>query len=434
VFLDRCRTERECATYIAQALHDSGFIDLAEKDPPPPAPGQGFYLVNRGSEIAFGRVGRSPLTSGTNLVAFHMDSPRLDLKPIPLDGDVDTGLGLVRTHYYGGIKKYHWVNIPLTLRGTIEREDGRTIDVGPDGWTLIIPDLEPHLSHKVQDHRKLPEGITGEELVALGALGRGDEDCERQPVVLDMLRALNDRYGTTEEDLICSDLCLVPQYPPRDVGLERGMIGAYGQDDRVSAYSAMRAMLGSSDPERWALSIGFDKEEIGSEGATGARSFFLESFYYKLIEWTGSRGMRRDLNSVLSRTFCISSDVKAAVDPVFKGVHDIQNAARSGSGITITKYTGSGGKSDANDASAEMVFKLRSHLNSLKIAWQMQETGKVDEGGGGTVARFLSSRNMDVIDVGIPVFSMHSKFEVISKADLYMAFKAFSGFFTAFRP
>jgi aspartyl aminopeptidase len=433
-FLDTCRTERECVQRIGGILSEHGFIDLASGQRPPPRPGLGFYMINRGSGIAFGRVGSTDIMEGTNILAFHMDSPRLDLKPLPLDGDADTGLGLIRTHYYGGIKKYHWVNIPLTMRGTIRRSDGVTIDVAKDRWTFVIPDLEPHLSHKVQDHRKLPDGITGEELVALAAQAGVDEDAERQPVVGAMLRALSERYGTTEEDLISSDLCLVPEYPPRDVGLDRGLIGAYGQDDRVSAFCALKGMIDTPEAGRWALAIGFDKEEIGSDGPTGAKSAFLESFIYGLLEWMGRPGSRRELNSVMSRSFCISSDVKAAVNPIFKGVHDIQNAARAGSGITITKYTGSGGKVGTNDASAEMVYSLRSHLNGNGVAWQMQETGKVDEGGGGTVARFLASRNMDVIDVGIPLFSMHSKYEVVSKADIYMAYRAFGTFFGNFRP
>jgi aspartyl aminopeptidase len=433
-FLDECRTERECVRWTSRSLRSLGFSDLSQNDLPPAEPGRGFFLANREGGIAFGRVGTEDFLSGTNLLVFHLDSPRLDLKPIPLAGDGDTGLGLVRTHYYGGIKKYHWVNIPLTLRGTLRRSDGTSVDVSGEGWTLVIPDLEPHLSHKAQDHRKLPEGIQGEELVALAAQSTPDPESDVQPVVRSMLESLNRTYGTTEEDLICSDLCLVPQFSPRDIGLDRGMVGAYGQDDRVSAFSAFRAVTGTPSPARWAVAIGFDKEEIGSDGPTGAKSAFLELLYYKLLDWTGHRGSRRELNMVFTRTFCISSDVKAAVDPIFKGVHDIQNAARAGSGITITKYTGSGGKAGTNDASAEMVHALRSHFANHEIAWQMQETGKVDEGGGGTVARFMAYRNMDVLDVGIPVFSMHSKFEVVSKADLHMAVKAFSAFFSDFNP
>ena len=434
-FLDEFRTERECVRAMSDILSHSGFVDLTGPTRAKPSPGRGFFIVNREREIAFGLVGHSPLTEGANLLAFHLDSPRLDLKPLPVDGDADTGLGFLRTHYYGGIKKYHWVNIPLSLRGTIHTSDGRIIDVGRDGWTLVIPDLEPHLSKKVQDHRKLSEGIAGEEMIALAAQGIVDPDSERPPVAAYILELLNKRYGIAEEDLISSDLCLVPDLPPRDLGFDRSMVAAYGQDDRISGYAALDAALEKGDPpQRWALALGLDKEEIGSDGPTGAKSAFLELLVYRLLEWSGDRTNRRSLNSALGRTFCISSDVKSGINPSFKGVQDPLNAARLGSGVTITKYTGSGGKNSANDASAEMVHKLRSHLNKENIAWQMQETGRVDEGGGGTVAKFLATRNMDVIDVGIPLLSMHSKYEVSSKSDIYMARKLFYTFFRRFTP
>ncbi|MDG6225821.1 MAG: aminopeptidase [Candidatus Thermoplasmatota archaeon] len=434
-FLDDCRTERECARSMADRLSGSGFIDLSRPTRAKPSPGRGFFLVNRNREIAFGMVGKRPLVQGTNLIAFHLDSPRLDLKPLPVDGDADTGLGFLRTHYYGGIKKYHWVNIPLSLRGTIHTTDDRIIDVGRDGWTLIIPDLEPHLSKKAQDTRKLMNGITGEELIALAAQGVVDPDSDRPPVTKLILELLNEKYGIGEEDLISSDLCLVPDLPSRDLGFDRSMIAAYGQDDRISGYTALEAVLEKGDPpERWALAVGFDKEEVGSDGPTGARSSFLELLIYRLLEWSGEGNKRKAMNAVLGGTFCISSDVKSGINPSFKGVQDPLNAARLGSGVTITKYTGSGGKYSANDASAEMVHKLRSHLNKENIAWQMQESGRVDEGGGGTVAKFLASRNMDVIDVGIPLLSMHSKYEVSSKADIYMAKMLFSSFLRRFTP
>jgi len=436
-----CKTEREAVRYWQERLMSEGFVDLSEDEDAPLVPGDGFVLVNRKKEIVAGIVSGAEPSSGWNIIASHLDSPRLDLKPMPLDGDRDTGLGIFRTHYYGGIKKYQWVNIPLSLHGRVVKEDGSVVDlcIGEEEGDPVftIPDLEPHLSHKVQDHRRLEDGIRGEELLPLTASGRlPNDDEERTPVVLDVLSHLKKGYGIVEEDLISSELCLVPSWKPRSIGLDRGMIGAYGHDNRVSTYSALEALSrlhkAGKGPERTSLVICFDKEEIGSDGNTGAKSMFMELAVYRLMKACGIGGSRRELQRTLSSSFAISADVKAAMDPLWKSVHDPQNSARMGSGITITKYTGRGGKFEANDASAEMVSSLRRLFNREKVVWQMQETGRVDEGGGNTVAKFIAARNMDVVDVGIPVLSMHSPFEVISKSDLYMAVKGFSAFLSWF--
>jgi len=435
-FLKACRTERETVKWISSLLMEKGFFDIGGDEPSVLSPGQGYYLTNKGTGIAFGIAGTYGPTSGLNIIASHVDSPRLDLKPIPVAGDPDTGLGFLRTHYYGGIKKYHWVNIPLILRGTIHRQDGSVVTLDDDGIVLVIPDLEPHLSRKAQNGRKLSEGITGEELIALAATGAAIEEGEVQART-DILKQMHDLYGVDEEDLISSDLCLVPGYDPRDLGLDRSMIAAYGQDNRISAFASLRGILSSfgvgGPPARWSMAILFNKEEIGSDGPSGAKTSFFERSVYQVLRSGGLKGSRRELLSAQRGSFCLSSDVKSGINPSFKGVQDPLNAARMGAGVTITKYTGQGGKVSANDASAEMVHEIRTFLNSGNIAWQMQESGRVDEGGGGTVAKFISSRNIDTLDIGIPLLSMHSKYEVASKHDLCMAIRFFGEFCRTFR-
>lgn len=441
-FLDLAKTEREAADYWIERLAEAGSVDLERVGRNKVRPGRLFHMTNRGRQIVAGITGSADVRDGLNMVVTHLDAPRIDLKPRPIDGDEDTGLGIFRTHYYGGIKKYHWVNIPLALHGRVAKEDGSVVDIvigeEPEDPVFIVPDLLPHLSGKSQNKRKLSEGIKGEELNAL--IGSGDlpDDVDiLSPVVLEVLDHLSRKYGLIEEDLISSDLCLVPAWRARDIGLDRGLIGAYGHDNRVSSFCAMRALLDmaaeKAKPARWSVVMNFDKEEIGSDGSTGAKSEFLEMSIYEMMSWTGLRGSRRDLMRTLSGSFAISSDVKSAINPSFKGVQDPNNSARLGAGLTITKYTGKGGKGGANDATAEMVGEVRRLFNEKKVIWQMQETGRVDMGGGGTVAKFVAVRNMDVLDVGIPLLSMHAPMEVLAKTDLYMARKGFFDFLRYFR-
>lgn len=428
-------TEREAVTYWKERLSSAGFKDL-ERSRKLRA-GDAFYLINRRKGIVAGIAGKKEITEGINIIVSHLDSPRLDLKPIPLAGDKDTGLGFLRTHYYGGIKKYHWVNIPLALKGRIIRDDGTHVDIDigthPDDPVLIVPDLEPHLSKKAQSMRKLATGISGEELIAIAASSEISEDDELHPAVKKMLDHIMKEYEVTEEDLVSSDLCLVPAWGPRELGLDRGMIASYGHDNRISSFTANTSLMdiksSRGTPDRWCLSYCFDKEEVGSDGPTGAKSAFVELSLYRMLELSGFRGTGRELRSAMSNSFAISADVKSGINPTFRSVHDPRNAARLGAGLTITKYTGKGGKSGANDASAEMVSAIKRLFNREKIIWQMQETGRVDQGGGGTVAKFMAERNMDVLDIGIPLLSMHSPFEVCSKADLYMAVKGFTAFY-----
>ncbi len=440
-YLDTAKTEREAVGYWQDRLLQEGFIDITGGTRKTSKEGRGFFQINRGKQIFAGIVGLSDIGKGLNIVLTHLDAPRIDLKPMPLDGDRDTGLGILRTHYYGGIKKYQWVNIPLAIHGRIVRGDGTNIDirVGEEDTdpVFIIPDLEPHLSGKVQNKRKLSEGIKGEEMLVLAGSGSipGDDEA-RAGVIEDVLRYLRSEYGIGEEDLISSDIALVPAWKPKEIGLDRGLIGAYGHDNRVSSFCAMQALVdmkrGKVLPSRWALVANFDREEIGSEGNTGARSQSFEMAVYDLLHWTGGKGTRRELMNVMSRSFALSADVKSGMNPMFKSVQDPMNSARLGAGITITKYTGSGGKAGANDASAEMVGSIRRLFNEGGINWQMQETGRVDAGGGGTVAKFAAVRNMDILDVGIPLLSMHSPFEVLSKLDVHTANLAFRRFFSEF--
>ncbi|HHD15578.1 MAG TPA: aminopeptidase [Euryarchaeota archaeon] len=432
--LGKVLTERDAVAYWKERLTSEGFWDLdgvSGLDP-----GDGFFIENRGKGLLVGIAGRKDILEGANIIVSHLDSPRLDLKPRPVSGDGDTGLGMLRTHYYGGIKKYHWVNIPLCLTGKVVRTDGEVIDVSigrkRNDPVFVIPDLLPHLS-KTQNRRKLSDGIRGEELRAVAFSGPVFSDEEKDPVSRKVMSYLRRRYGISEEDLISSELCLVPAWGPREVGLDRGLIGSYGHDNRASSFSANESLLSmrreGEVPDRWCLSICFDKEEIGSEGPTSARSAFVELSFHRIMELSGKRGTSRELSAAMSSSFALSADVKSATNPLFRSVQDPANSARLGAGLTITKYTGRGGKIGANDASAEMVSAIRRLYNEHGIVWQMQETGKVDQGGGGTVAKFLAARNMDVLDTGIPLLSMHSPFEVLSKSDLYMAYKGFSAFF-----
>ncbi len=442
-YLDRARTEREAVNYWLERLEDAGSVDLARRGRNKLRPGRVFHMVNRDKQLLAGLVGEKDPESGLNMVVTHLDAPRIDLKPRPVDGDPDTGIGLLRSHYYGGIKKYHWVNIPLAIHGRVVRDDGTHVDIcigeQESDPVFMIPDLLPHLSGKTQNKRKLSEGIKGEELnpiIGSGSLPEEDDE-GLGPVVRDVLEHLQNEYDIVEEDLISSDLCLVPAWKPRDVGLDRGLIGAYGHDNRVSSFCAMKALLDLSESKetlsRWPVVMNFDKEEVGSEGATGARSEFLEMALYEILSWSGRRGSRKELMRTMSSSFALSADVKSAINPSFKGVQDPNNAARLGAGITITKYTGRKGKMAANDASAEMVGEIRRLFNENDVIWQMQETGRVDQGGGGTVAKFVAVRNMDVLDVGIPLLSMHAPFEVMAKTDLYMARSAFRTFFGKLR-
>ena len=397
-------------------------------------PGTKFYVVNRDKNVALVVVGKMELTkSGMNIVASHIDSPRLDLKQNPLFEDKDTGLAMFKTHYYGGIKKYQWVSIPLSLHGTVATATGKKVKIviGEDEEDPVftIPDLLPHLWRKTQAERKITEGIRGEEMnLLVGSIPVTDEKVKER-VKLTILEYLNKNYGMIEEDFVSAELEVVPSFRARDVGMDRSMIGAYGQDDSSSTYATLRAILETEKPQITSLALFFDKEEIGSDGNTGVKSRFVENVVARTLSIVKGNYSDIELRNVLENSRALSADVNAGVNPIFKDVHEIRNAAKIGYGVVITKFTGSGGKYMASDASAEFVGKIRQLFNKNNVYWQYGALGKVDEGGGGTVAKFLAQYNMDVLDCGPAVIAMHSTFEVTSKADIWASYRAYLTFY-----
>ncbi|HSR11709.1 MAG TPA: aminopeptidase, partial [Thermodesulfobacteriota bacterium] len=404
-FLDRAKTEREAVRKIRDAAREAGFADLLKAG----RSGK-YFCVNREKTIALAVAGSASLEEGLTIVISHVDSPRIDLKQNPLYEEAD--MAFFRTHYYGGIKKYQWVTIPLALHGIVVKSDSSVLDLNigedPGDPVLIINDLLPHLSAKSQDQKKISEAIEGEKLTALaGSIPFGDAGAKER-IKLNLMDLLHRKYGLIEEDFVSSELELVPAMKARDVGLDRSLIGGYGQDDRASAYTALRAALSLENPARTVLALFVDKEEIGSEGSTGAQSLFIEEVVRRLAEKTGKPVSEALVKTALSRSRALSADVDSALDPNFPEVHEKQNAGRIGYGVCLEKFTGHRGKSGASDASAEFVGEVRRLFNAKDVAWQMTELGKVDEGGGGTVAKFLAKYGMDIIDCGAPVLSMHS--------------------------
>jgi aspartyl aminopeptidase len=408
-FLNEAKTERE-------AVHK--IVDAAKKE-------KKKIVVNREKSAAIILPGKKPVRDGLRIVISHIDSPRLDLKQVPLYQDSESHLALFETHYYGGIKKFQWVVIPLALHGVIVKKDGKkiTFSLGEDEKDPVfsVPDLLPHLSHDVQDNKKIDEAIKGESLdIVIGSVpAKGNF---KEKIKAAILEKLHTDYNITEEDFISAELEAVPAFMARDVGFDRSLIGAYGQDDRICAYAALHAILDAKNPEYTVLSFFVDKEEIGSEGNASAQaSTFLRSLIKELDPHV-------DVDSVLFKSKVISADVQSAVTPNYTDVFELKNASSLGNGVVMSKYTGHGGKYSANDASAEYVAEIRALLDKAKIPWQTGELGKVDKGGGGTVAKYFSRLGMEVIDLGAPVLSMHSPYEVTSKVDLYSSYLAYFTF------
>ncbi|MDR2524704.1 MAG: aminopeptidase [Oscillospiraceae bacterium] len=416
-FLNTCKTERECSSYFRRKAEARGFVLFEEGKRY--LPGEKIYVDNRGKALLLAVIGRQSLEAGTRMTAAHIDSPRLDLKPAPLYEE--KALTLLKTHYYGGIKKYQWTAIPLALHGVIVKKDGTAIEVAlgeaPGDPKLCVTDLLPHLAAE-QGKRELAKGITGEELnIIIGS----------RPLVLDgkpegfklhILQLLHERYGVTEDDLISAELEAVPAFAACDIGLDRSMVGAYGHDDRVCAYPCAEAILDCTSPEFTAVCVLADKEEIGSCGNTGLNGSFLGDFIAELAAAQGANPRK-----VLRNTKCLSADVNAAFDPTFPSVMDSLNAAYLNFGVVLTKYTGSRGKAGSSDASAEFMAWVRALLDENDVLWQPGELGKVDEGGGGTVAAYLAKLNLDVVDLGVPILSMHAPFELAAKTDIWMLLK-----------
>jgi len=426
-FLDKSKTEREAVSQLVQMARNSEFLELEElRGRGKIEPGVRFFKVFRHKALVMGVLGRGGLAGGIRIVGSHIDSPRLDLKPHPLYEEHD--LALFKTHYYGGIKKYQWTTIPLALHGVVLLGNGKKVNVvvGEEDHDPVftITDLLPHLS-KEQVKRKLAEGIKGEELnILVGSIPLQGEGF-KEKVKLAVLKHLNETYGIAEEDLVSAELEMVPAGRARDVGFDRSLVGAYGQDDRICAFASFKAIEEVSEPGRTALALFVDKEEIGSTGNTGMQSRLLEEILYDIAELTGQD---ISLSKVFFASEALSADVNAAIDPTWEGVMDKFNAAKLGYGVCLTKYTGARGKVEANDAHAEFVAGIRMLFNRDGVIWQMGELGKVDEGGGGTIAKFLANLNMNVIDCGMPVLSMHAPFEISSKADLYMGYRAYKAF------
>ena len=424
-FLDACKTEREAVAHIVEMVQKQGYQPFE----PGKAyqPGEKIYYNNRGKALILCTMGKKPLSEGVRIMASHVDSPRLDLKPVPLYEEAQ--LAMFKTHYYGGIKKYQWTAIPLALHGVIIKKNGETLNVAlgedPEDPAFTITDLLPHLA-KEQMKRTLQEGVKGEELNVLVGCRPFKDDKQSERVKLNIMRLLNEKYGIIESDFLSAELTMVPAFQARDIGLDRSMIGAYGHDDRVCAYTSLMAALECDAPEQTILTVFADKEETGSDGNTGLHSRFMAYFIEDL-----ARPFGLSAGQVLSHPNCLSADVNAAFDPTYPDTLEKRNCAYLNYGVVITQYTGSGGKSSTSQASAEFMAQVRNILDEANVSWQTGELGKVDAGGGGTVAKFVAAFNVDVVDVGVPVLSMHAPFEIVSKLDVYSTYQAFRAYVNA---
>jgi len=421
-FLDAAKTEREACAYAVKAAKAKGFTEYKFGDPL--KKGDKKYYINRGKSVVVFRIGEKNLEEdGIRLIASHIDAPRVDIKQNPLYEEGN--MAYLKTHYYGGIKKYQWTAIPLALHGAVVLKDGKKIEIsvgeGKDDPIFYIDDLLPHLGRE-QMSGAASKIIDGEQLnVLVGGLPYADEDV-KEKIKLTVLSILNEKYGMCEEDFLSAELCAVPAFPARDVGFDRALIGAYGHDDRVCAYPALTAVL-DNESVHTVMAMLVDKEEIGSEGVTGMQC----AAYEDLMEEV-SVTLKANFRKVRAASKCLSSDVTAAFDPNFASVYEKMNAGMISCGTCMNKFTGAGGKSSSNDASAEFVGEIRQAFQKEGVIWQTSELGKVDAGGGGTVAKFIAKMNIDTVDLGVPVISMHAPYEVISKADLYSTYKAFLAF------
>jgi len=424
-FLDAGKTERECVREGIRLAEAQGFrpyqrgMELKAGDK--------VYVNNREKMLMLAVIGQKSLAEGVRINAAHIDSPRLDLKPNPLYEDGE--MAYLKTHYYGGVRKYQWVTIPLELHGVVAMKDGKTITVAigeGDEPKLVISDLLPHLGAE-QNKKPLNEGITGEQLnLLIGSEPIGDGE-EKDRVKLAVMKLLYEKYGFTEDDFLSAELEAVPAVKATDIGLDRSMIGAYGHDDRVCGYAGLKALLDlESAPAHTAVCILADKEEVGSNGISGMHTAAFDTFMEDLCEGQGV-----PVRACLEKSFCLSADVTAAFDPNFADVYEKRNASQLNYGICLCKYTGSRGKSGSSDASAELVAYVRRVFDEKDVVWQMAEMGKVDAGGGGTVALIMANRNIDTLDAGVPVLAMHAPFEVVSKLDCYMTYKASKAIYEA---
>ena len=428
-FLNQVKTEREAVAYIKQAAQGHGFIDLDRVATL--EPGQKLFFQQKGKICALVVIGQEAMENGVNMVVSHIDSPRLDLKANPLyEAD---GLALFKTHYYGGIKKYQWLAIPLALHGVVIKKDGQVVSVvigeENDDFVLSIADLLPHLA-KEQMEKKMSEAIPAENLnLLVGSQPLGDT--ADNPIKKQVLQILQEKYAIEEEDFSSAELQAVPAFQARDIGFDRSMIGAYGQDDRVCAYTSLRAALELEAPKRTAICLFVDKEEIGSNGNTGLQSLIIENLMAELMSKAGYNNYLT-LRKSLANSCSLSADVNAAVDPNYPEVFEKMNCSFLSRGVVLTKYTGSRGKSNSNDANPEFLARIRRLFDDNEVFWQVGELGKVDIGGGGTVAHYMARYGMEVVDLGVALLGMHSPFEVSSKVDVFLAYKAYRVFMQSF--
>ena len=425
-FLNKAKTEREFIEKSKEVAEQNGFKDINQMETL--KQGDKVYFINREKSMYLAVIGKEKMEKGVHIIGAHVDSPRLDLKPNPLCED--TGLAYFKTHYYGGIKKYQWTTIPLSLHGVIikSNEEKIKINIGEDENDPIftITDLLPHLAQD-QMEKKLKNGIEGEDLRLLIGSIPADSEEEKETVKLNILRILNKKYGITERDFVSSEIEIVPEFKARSLGFDEGLVAAYGQDDKVCAYTSLMAIVELEELQNTAICILSDKEEIGSMGNTGMESHMFDYFMSELLNKTGENRV-----NLLDKVFCyskmLSSDVDAGFDPIYASVSDLKNAGYLGKGISLNKYTGARGKSGASDANAEYVSWVRRLFEENDIKFQVAELGKVDIGGGGTIAYILANKGVDVIDCGVPVLSMHAPYEVTSKYDIFTAYKAYKAF------
>lgn len=419
-FLNAVKTEREAVTRIREIAEENGFVDITQNDT-----GNKFYKVNKNKNIALAVIGTDPICDGINMIGSHIDSPRLDLKQNPLFESTD--FVFLKSHYYGGIKKYQWLNIPLAIHGVIFRKDGSKLEltIGEKATdpVFVIADLLPHLS-KDQYASTVSKAFPAEKLnILIGSIPLDNKESNRFKLAI--LHHLYKNYDIIEEDFVGAEIEVVPAGKARDIGFDKGLIGAYGHDDRVCAYTSLKALLEMEPPKTTAVAIFVDKEEIGSDGNTGAKSTFMKNFVIDLLRLEVSDSL---IGDCLERSHAISADVTCGINPDFSDVHESMNAAKLGYGVSMEK-AGGAGKYYSNDTNAEFLSKLRKIFNDNNIVWQTGQVGKLEKGGGGTIAVFFAKHGMEIIDCGVPLLSMHSPMEIAHKSDIYMAYKAYKAFF-----
>ena len=425
-FLNKGKTERKCVKEIEKMAIEKGFKSILDIEKV--SPGDKIYAINKDKNIALFIIGKQDIEKGLRIIGSHIDSPRLDLKPNPLYED--DNMGYFKTHYYGGIKKYQWVTIPLAMYGVVILRDGSKVEINigdeENDPVFCVTDLLPHLAAK-QRQKTLEKGIEGEDLnLLIGSIP--DEDQEKDKVKMNILNLLNSKYNLVEEDFISAEIEIVPAGKARNLGFDSSMILSYGHDDRVCSYGAVKALIDTKDPEYCAVALCVDKEEVGSQGNTGMHSKFFENTVAELIELEGNYSELK-VRRAMANSKVLSADVSAGYDPNYSEVYDKRNSAYMGHGLVLSKYTGSRGKGGCNDANAEFMAEVRRIFNQGNVVWQTAELGKVDQGGGGTIAYILANYGAEVIDCGIGVLNMHSPYEIVSKVDMYEMYKGYKAFF-----